>query len=205
MTEEASKLRSLMSAQADNAPKFKEAWLDLETTGLSSHRCAVHQLALIVFDKGKRYELKMDIRPHENAVIEPKALEATGTTIAQLNLNADPKQAYLRLKEFLNQFVDPYDKTDKLFLYGYNVRFDEDFLRAFFRRNNDNYFGSWFWSPSIDVMALAAERLKEERQDMKNFKLGTVYEHLTGEPLEGAHDAFVDIKATLKLYELLLG
>lgn len=41
-------------------------------------------------------------------------------------------------------------------------------------QNGDKYFGSWFWSNSIDVMVLATPYLAAKRTEMENFKQGTV-------------------------------
>jgi len=66
--------------------------------------------------------------------------------------------------------VDKFDKKDKLHLAGYNIGgFDIPFLRTFFLQNNDKYFGSWFWSDSLDVMVLASLYLKNKRSGMLNF------------------------------------
>lgn len=105
----------------------------------------------------------------------------------------------------LGKYVDKYDKTDKFFLCGYNnASFDNQFLRAWFVQNGDNYFGSWFWSSAIDVMVLAAQALMEQRHKMKDFKLRTVAEQL-GIVIEEErlHDAMYDIVLTHEVYKRL--
>lgn len=182
---------------------MKRAWLDLETTGLDPNKHAIHQLALLVDDGSSIHEFSCRIQPHENAVVDPRALEATETEFSDLARGEPPASIHQQLKSFLNQFVNPRDRCDKLVLFGYNVRFDEDFLRAFFRRQNDNFFGSWFWTPAVCVMTLAMERLQSIRPTLPNFKLSTVYGHVIGAPLVNAHDALADITATKELYDAL--
>ena len=85
-----------------------------------------------------------------------------------------------------------------------NASFDNQFLRAWFTQCGDNYFGSWFWYPPIDVMALAGIRLMHVRHELKDFKLGTVCEYFGIKPQGELHDAYVDIDLTEKLYRKLL-
>src|SRR5690606_11562747 len=102
----------------------------------------------------------------------------------------------------LGRYVDKFRKQDKLHLVGYNNRgFDDPFLRAWFVQNGDNYFGSWFWSDSIDVLVLASEYLRASRHTMENFKLMTVAKELGIEFDESKlHDALYDVKITRALY-----
>ena len=79
-----------------------------------------------------------------------------------------------------------------------------DFLRGWFDRNNESYFGSWFYFPPLDVMQIAAFQLLGKRHLMPNFQLTSVYEEIIGEPMIDAHDALVDIKATRILLNKIL-
>lgn len=105
----------------------------------------------------------------------------------------------------LAKYVDKYKKTDKFFLVGYNnASFDNQFLRGFFLQNNDQYFGSWFWSNSIDVMVLASNKLVERRAEMENFKLSTVAKFLGIQVSEdNLHDAFYDIYLTKAIFDIV--
>ena len=49
-----------------------------------------------------------------------------------------------------------------------------DSLKAFFVQNGDNYFYSWFWVNSIDVMVLFTQHLMRKRHEMTDFKQETV-------------------------------
>ena len=105
----------------------------------------------------------------------------------------------------LGKYVNKFNKTDKLHLAGFNnAPFDNQFFRAFFTQNRDNFFGSWFWSDTIDVMCLASNYLRNERHKMENFKLKTVAAYLGVEVEEDKlHDALYDIYLTQKIYEIV--
>lgn len=100
-----------------------------------------------------------------------------------------------------------YNKKDKFFLVGYNnAAFDNQFLRGFFLQNSDNYFGSWFWSNTIDVMVLASAYLATRRPDMENFKLSTVAKTLGVDvESESLHNALYDINLTKAVFDIVTG
>ena len=82
--------------------------------------------------------------------------------------------------------------------------FDNQFLRAWFLQNGDKYFGSYFWSNSIDVMVLATPYLASQRSQMENFKQGTVAKALGIEIDESRlHDALYDIQVCKSIYDIV--
>ena len=105
----------------------------------------------------------------------------------------------------LGRHVNKFDKKDKFFLVGFNSSsFDNAFFRAFFVQNNDNYFGSWFWSSTIDVMILAGQFLMKVRHLMTDFKLKTVAGTLGINVDETRlHDAYYDIELTRNIYKIV--
>ena len=121
---------------------------------------------------------------------------------AEIKAYPSPKMIHTDLISFLGQFCDKYNARDKMIFSGYNAKFDQDFLREWFRKCGDNYFGSWFWSPPMDVMSIAIMRIKEKRPLMPNFKLGTVAKELGIEFKESElHDALCDIRLTMAIYK----
>lgn len=173
----------------------KLLYFDCETTGLDPKSCAIVQLAGFVVIDGRevdRFDIKC--RPWVGSQIEEKALEIQGRDNEEIMGYPDPKEAFTEFVELLNK----YGEGGRLFFVGYNSKFDEEFLRAFLSRYSYQY-GKSFWSPSLDVMALAAFHLMTKRHDLENFKLGTVAEYF-GVKTEGAlHDAFTDIDLTRKI------
>lgn len=112
------------------------------------------------------------------------------------------REVYVKFVNMLSKYVDKFDKKDKFFLVGYNnASFDNHFLKAFFVQNGDNYFYSWFWVNSIDVMVLSTQHLMRKRHEMTDFKQETVARAL-GIQIDSAklHDASYDIQLTKEIY-----
>lgn len=177
----------------------KVLWLDVETTGLYPSKHAIVQLAYIVEIDGEEVHREvLYAAPDANQEITDKALEITGFTQKEILEWPSQKDLYNRFKKVINRYVDPFDKSDKMFIGGYNVSFDVDFLRALFKRHGDNYFGSYFWFATLDPARVAAFLLwtgliaTSEAQD---FKLGTLCT-IFGVELNEAHDAMADVEAT---------
>ena len=113
--------------------------------------------------------------------------------------------AHNQFKNMVLEYVNKFDKKDKMFLVGYNnASFDNHFLRALFLRNSDNYFGSLFWANPIDTYVLASHQAMKDRKEMINFKLSTACKHFDIEFSEDmAHDALYDVEKTRELYKKL--
>lgn len=180
---------------------IKNLYLDLETTGVDPSVCAIIQMALIVeIDSDTKESLDIIIRPFEGCKIEPGALAMNDIPKATAEglLYA---QAYKALLMTMEQYVDKYNKTDKFNLIGYNIGFDDRFLREMWSRMKDVYYNSWFWWPPLDVAVLAAQYLRHERRRLENFKLSTVAQYLDIKREGDAHDALSDIRLTKAIYK----
>lgn len=181
---------------------------DLETTGVKFWKNGIHQISgAIVIDGVGVEKFNFKVRPFDGCLIEEEALAVGGVTTEIVKSYTDMKTVYKQLVEMLSKYVDKYDKKDKFHLVGYNnASFDNQFFRAFFVQNNDQYFGSWFWSDSIDVMVLASMNFKDERNTMADFKQKTVAAKC-GIFIDESklHDAEYDIELCIKIYEFLEG
>ena len=184
----------------------KTIYIDLETTGLSHYKCAITEIGMIVevpgFDtKGYRIQMK----PFEDAKIEKGALKVQGKTLEEItdpNLT-DQATGFQQLLVVLENYIDPYVPSDKFHVVGYNIGgFDIQFLRSFFVRNGSRYMNSYFHHPTLDVMFLAAEYLKDKRHVMENFKLATVAKvfNIHFDPAN-LHNAMEDIRITKEIYK----
>lgn len=185
---------------------MKLFYLDLETTGVKHWRNSIHQISgCIEIDGEVKEYFDIKCQPFDKADIEPAALEISGITIETLKTYMPFRDAYRQILKMLGKYVNKYDKKDKFFLVGYNnASFDNHFFRAMFVQNLDNYFGSWFWSNSIDVMVLATHYLMKRRQDMENFQLRTVANALGIKIDESKlHDASYDIDLTRSIYKIV--
>lgn len=183
---------------------MKIIYFDLETTGVMHWKNGIHQISgIIEIDGNIVEEFDFNVQPNPAAIIDDKALEIGGVTKEQVMAYPPMGHIYGNLLILLSKYVDKFNKNDKFFLVGYNnASFDNQFLRAFFVQNNDNYFGSWFWSSSMDVMVLASEFLKHRRAEMLDFKLKTVARKIGIEVKEESlHNATYDIMLTREIYK----
>ena len=185
---------------------MKLFFFDLETTGLNPGKNGIHQISgEIVIDGETKESFDFKVQPNPKAAIEQQALNVCSVTVEQIMAYPPMKEIYSQLTKMLSKYVDKFNKADKFFLVGYNnASFDNQFLRGFFLQNGDQYFGSWFWSNSFDVMVLATPYLAERRAEMENFQLSTVARFL-GVTVEdqALHDASYDIYLTKSIFDIV--
>lgn len=186
---------------------YKYFFLDVETTGLDRGLNDIFQISGILTDHKLNVLERCDyrFRPFSLEYVQPEALSKTGMTLESLsNLPLAPQEAYAQLIEVLTRHCDKFDKKDKLQFVAYNASFDYEFIRKFFEKNGDTYFGSWFWNPPICVMQAAAWMTMRVRGALPNFKLGTLCQcaELNWDEAS-AHDAEYDIRQTLELFRYL--
>jgi DNA polymerase III epsilon subunit-like protein len=141
---------------------MKYCHIDVETGGIDPNEYALLQVAAI-FEVGEeeveRFESKL--APFPGDKLHPKALEVNRFTEEQVKEFPNPRDVYHEFVGKLSNRVNKFSKQDKFHFIGYNSHaFDMPFVRKFFEKNDDKYFGSWFFYPSIDVMILAAQALK---------------------------------------------
>lgn len=177
---------------------------DLETTGLFSALCGVHQIAgctATVDNEGKMtfadsFNFKM--KPFPGKRVYPSALEVGGLTLEQIKAYPEPIVAYKSLLSIMEKMVEKKNSEDKMFLTGYNnAKFDNDFLRQWFSDCGERFFGSYFWSNCIDTMCEATRVLCNIRPYMTDFKLGTVAKTMgLSVDKENLHDGLYDVRLT---------
>ena len=185
---------------------MKVVFFDLETTGTLVNKHGIHQISgMIVIDGEVKETFDFKVQPNPKAEIVQEALDVAGVTKEQILSYPAMGYVYGQFTAILNKYVDKYNKQDKFFLAGYNnASFDNQFLRAWFLQNGDKYFGSYFWSNSIDVMVLATPYLASRRSQMENFKQGTVAKVLDIEIDESRlHDALYDIQVCKSIYDIV--
>ena len=186
---------------------MKKLFFDLETTGLDYKTNAIHQFSGCIELDGTVIEsFNFKIKPFEGAVIVPKALETSNVTEEQIMAYPPAEEVFKDFMRMLSRYVKKFDKKDKMFLVGYNnAAFDNAFLREFYvRYQKDDYFNSWFWGNTIDVMVLASEYLADVRIGMENFKLMSTARAVGIEIDESKlHDAEYDIELTRNIYRIV--
>lgn len=185
---------------------IKRCFLDTETTGLNPKENGILEIGFIIEVGDHIEEFTIECSPFKNDIIVDKALEVNRISKENLFKRKPPKEAYNEFVGILSQHIDRYNKRDKFFFFAYNAPFDYNFLREFFIKNNDNYFGSYFFYPAIDVAVLAAMHLQDERHRMSSFKLTAVAPVLGIDiNIEEAHGALYDAKTMRSIYYKTVG
>lgn len=177
---------------------MKVIYIDTETTGLEPKEHGIIQIAGFVEIDGQRVEdfnFRCNILP--NDVISDKALEINHKTREEIAAFQDPYLTKDLFTAMMKKYVNPYDREDKFIMGGYNVKFDIDFLKAWFAKMGDKYYNSWFDYHAMDVYPIAVCALRNDPKTatLKDYKLVTVAAAL-GIPVTDAHDAMVDINMT---------
>lgn len=181
---------------------IKRIFADTETTGTDPKLNAVIEIGgIIEIDGEVRESFTVYAQPLENDMITPKALEVNKTSFVTLMAYPPPHKAHQDFCLLLSKYVDKFNKKDKFLFYGWNCRFDYDFLTQFFLKQGDKYFGSYFSWPTVDVACLVAEYLGERRGEIEDFHLDTVAESF-GLKVDEAkrHTALGDAELTRWIY-----
>ncbi|HBG40231.1 MAG TPA: 3'-5' exonuclease [Porphyromonadaceae bacterium] len=185
---------------------MKILFYDLETTGVLPSKNGIHQISgEICIDGETKETFDFKVRPNPKAEIVPAALQVAGVTEEQILSYPPMEQVFNQFVAMLSKYVDRFDKKDKFFLAGFNnASFDNNFFRGWFLQNGDKYFGSWFWSNTIDLMVMATPYLASRRSEMENFKLSTVAAELGVDVSpENLHDASYDIYLTKEIFKIV--
>ena len=199
---------------------YKVFYYDVETTGLDTKLCSVHQISGAIevggevkeyfdfrlsplltgierYNDGKQWAKRTFDKQHSDF-----ALSMTGKTLDELIADGESASVVAKsIISIMSKYVDQYDKYDKFFLCGFNNRkFDDNVIRQFFDDVDYNWFGSWFWSNTCDVSVMATEALKNVRPSMESFKLSSVARELGIDVDESRlHDSKYDIELTIEV------
>lgn len=180
---------------------MKIMWLDTETTGLNKEKCDIVQISgIIVIDGEEKERFNFHCQPINYENIEQSAMEKTGMTIEKLKTFPTAQETYTKFKELLCKYIDQYDREDKFFIAGHNVKFDLDFIQSFFEKMGDKYCMSFFKHFTIDLMAFCTILYTAGLISPENFTLGGIAKHLGFEDNPNLHDASVDIDLTRKCF-----
>lgn len=190
----------------------KVFWFDCETTGLDSEACAIIQLAgLIEIDGEIKESVNLFMRPLRGEEKPPykgspdiddeitdQSLKVNKRTREEIFEFPPPRTAIDSLKATLEKYIDKYDSTDKFICGGKNVKFDTKFLWECFRKTENKYYGSYFFSVVREVETLVADMIIEKNLRLPDYSLVTLCDHFGIEI--SPHEAMSDIMATRNLY-----
>ena len=186
--------------------KIIKFFYGLETTGTNVKIHGIHQISGCIEVNDEVVEhFDFKVRPNPKAKIEPEALSHSGVTEEIIMEYPEMKSVHKKIVALLGKYVDRYNPKEKIYLVGFNNRkFDDIFFRAWFEQNGDDFFGSWFWGESLDVMVQACEYLINRRLAMPSFKLKRVALELGLDVDETRlHDAVYDISLTRDIYRIV--
>lgn len=183
---------------------MKVLYFDVETTGLDPVKNDVIQIAgIIEIGNEVKMDFCMNCQPFSYDNITQEALDINGYTIEQIKTFDSPGAVYRKLIGIFEKYIDRFDKSDKFYPAGQNVRFDVDFLKQFFIKNDDKYYGSWLNYHYVDLLYLAAVLKYAGKIDVENLKLETIAEYF-GFKFK-AHDALADITTTRLILKQIIG
>lgn len=204
----------------------KILWLDVETTGLDAQKHGLIQLAMLMDIDGKIVdEISLDIQPFAKDMMSigiddianiPTDISwaesqdtyedcrtPTGITFADIIGFIHPYEAMGKIISFLDKHIAKFEKSDKAYLGGYNIRFDLEFLSSFCKKAKFAYLGSYLNWKCLDPLYKLWQMDYEGEIALENYKLETACNDFNISI--SAHNAMSDIKATRELWYLVEG
>ena len=130
--------------------------------------------------------------------------KSNNITKEQIITYQKPEEAYKEILAVFDEHINKFDKFDKFFPAGFNVKFDTDFLGEFWKKaSNSKYgLGSYCNWRRLDPLPILYFLVENKQLRLENYKLSTVCRYFDIE-LSDAHDALADIKATIKLIKIV--
>lgn len=171
---------------------------DLETSGFSPDKHAILEIACIPIINGvKKDPFVSYVRPHEGAILDPKALEANGLTVAQI-------KSFPEASEMLKNFIVWLDSHNTIFnLLAHNLEFDRKFLYKFFTlQGAHSDFVTRFDNKGVCTLDLSRGIFLNKKAKPASNKLSDLCKFFKIE-LNNAHSALPDIEATYEVYQNL--
>lgn len=102
------------------------------------------------------------------------------------------------IENFIDEFLAILNESDAII--GHNIEYDEDMIKLELKRLKKEYL----YAPQQVICTMKSSvdhcALKWNGERFKYPKLGELYKKLFGEYFTGAHDAIVDVEATLQSF-----
>lgn len=167
----------MMKMKTKKKVMIKQLFIDLETTGLNPKTDSITEFGYIYKVGGK--------------------IKKQGVIKVPNGVNIYPS-----IINLIDGFVDKFNKEDKMYFIAYNAEFDTNFMRELFTQNNNNFFGSYFYNPSVCIMQMVANKLMRKNVRPENFKLSTICKYYKV-PVDETklHSALYDIKISNEVYK----
>ena len=191
--------------------KNKILWLDTETLSFDVNEPDIIQLAGIIEINGKiektfNYLIKPIYNPEKVEIgIWDFHQQHLGKSKDQiLNEFDNNQEVFIKFRNLLKSYIDPYDKKDRFILGGYNCQFDKGKLSSWFNYYNDKFLFSLLSGRMFDVFHILSYILADQK--FSSFKLEDVWKYMVSLGLVkefkgNQHSAVTDIKQTYILWK----
>jgi len=178
--------------------------IDVETTGVDPEKNAVVSIAAAVCDVAHNIRAKrvFTLRPHDGAIIEPKAMEVNGLT--ELEIMTYPP-AEKTLKEFNSWLFANCSENPRFALwYAWGVGFDDKFLFKTFERAGVEAYARRIWvcmrGLAIHLNLYSSLLSGGDKTETKNVRK---FCEMLGTEFEGReHDPLADVVNSIKVLRL---
>ncbi len=172
---------------------------DTETTGLSSEKHGLLEVAMVVLDNDLNEigEYQSLIKKYRDYEIAPQALAANGLTMDYVEKNGEDSKIVVKsITDILKNAKVP-GRGGKPMMIGHNIdKFDIPFLDVFFDFHKKELGDLVNIDFTIDTMWWSRLRWQES----ENYKLGTCCRNAKIELID-AHRAMVDTRSTAELFK----
>lgn len=178
---------------------MKLLFLDTETSGTDIKKHGIFQLSGMIEIDGRiieEFDFNCRLFPHQ--IFDAGALAVTGKTVEEIRAYPEPIAIYSKILTLFNKYIDRYNKNDKFYLVGQNIKFDYDFMTEWFNNCGNRYFYAYIDYHLIDLMCLSTILNVAGIIKTKNMKLQTMADYFGIE--FKAHNSFEDIRVTRSLF-----
>ena len=203
-----------------NTDAVKYLCVDTETTGLDSDKHALLEIGAIVLNKHLRPQEGVDpfritVRPVEGVhEIEAKAIHVNNHKWVYEPDSEAYQAAYAypeACQEFHEFLTSVYGKPTWIVMVGWNVGFDEDFLKALYTYTNTREGATktfpWpFHYHKIDLLGICRYLdIVNKRPPRKSYSLDAMAKHFYGHELAkfAMHTAMGDAQMSLKVLDAM--
>ena len=189
---------------------MKRIFIDVETDGVDPEVNSIIEIA-VLFENGteeSRDVFHKFICPEKKCKdFDEISKKSHGITWEWLVSEKQELEIFKEFVAWLDSKMDKFDKQDRSFFIAYNAKFDNQFIYNMFVRHeipndkNNAYYGSYFRKGcAIDIIPIVAATVESGMlQVPENFKNPTIAK-LLEIPLDNAHSALDDIKASRQIY-----
>lgn len=174
-------------------------WLDSETTSTNPNKGFAFQYSYFAEENNNILffnDLKLCPTNYIDFEFDQKSLSLNKNSFEDIIKYKSEKEQIEKLKNDFNPF------KEKFVIYGYNIQFDIEFLKATLFRNKLDYF-NYFQFGYYDVMQLVKSLVVNDKIKVENIKLGTIAKYF-GINDNNLHNAMQDITITKQLNDIII-